>query len=222
MSRNRFGTGCLEVDNAAYTSPDCISKRGVVDQGMQPRRISVNHIQLKVFEAEYFYINMRTIQDAFIQLNNDLLRGDSPDGHLLRRAFSYNLSAFLSAHRSARYYIVWISNKPGTTAWRKAIDEVPVLKAFRHLRDLDIHDETLNFSSTTTVRAGDPAPMTTDFTLHKTTLEASRRLKAFPDVIAILCSDSIVNLAEQGLETLKAVVKDGFSKGHLTLQQLTY
>lgn len=106
-----------------------------MDQGIQPRKIAVNHIQLKVFEAEYFYMNMRAIQDTYLQLNNNLLRGDSPDGHLLRRAFSYNLSAFLSAHRSARYYIVRISNKPGTTGWRKAIDDVPVLKAFHHLRD---------------------------------------------------------------------------------------
>lgn len=88
---------------------------------------------------------------------------------------------------------------------------------------VDIHDETLNFGSTTTFRSGDPNPITTtEFTLHKTTLEASRRLKGLPDVIATLCSDSIVNLAQQGPETLKSVVKDGFSKGHLTLQQLTY
>jgi hypothetical protein len=194
-----------------------------MNQQAAPRTIAVNHIQQKLFEAEYFYGTMREIQDTFIRLNN-LLRAQGVEGRMLMKAFSYNLSALLSAHRSVRYYVVRVSGTtPCTTAWRKQIDDVPVLKAFHHLRDLDIHDETMNFGSTTKFVSGDPEPITTtEFALHRATLEASRRLKTHPDVIETLCSGSIVDISKTGIETLKAIVKDGFSKGYLTLQKLTY
>jgi len=81
----------------------------------------------KLEEAKYFYSKMSSEQET-------------------RDAFTFNLSAFLSATRSIlQYALKEASNKPGGRIWYdNLMKSSPELKFFKDKRDLNIHKKPIH------------------------------------------------------------------------------
>lgn len=189
------------------------------------RYIAFDHIGEKVREVEFFFQAMETLHNAHVEhIVNRARPAFDGEGRAIARAFQYNLSAFLSAHRAVRYYMIRVSGRmPGTKPWRSQIDNNPIMEALHHLRDVDIHDETMNMSSTMTFQNfgdGQGELSTSGLTLHRGTLVANERLKRRPQVIEVLVARPILEIAREGLAAVKNVVHDGRRLGYLTPQKV--
>lgn len=184
-----------------------------------------DHIEEKLNEVKYFLNKLEVTHDEHARhVRSAMRRPFEGEGKSIAGAFQYNFSAYLSAHRATRYYITRVSGKVENTAqWRADIDRRPALDALHHLRDIDIHDQTLNMAMTTTVRMR-PVPeiQFSDLRLHATSLAANKRLAKRPSALAYLTENSIVEIARDGVSELEEVILDGRERGYLKSQQLTF
>jgi hypothetical protein len=176
-----------------------------------------DHIEGKLGELRFFKTAMEEMHRSYEQHAVRLRRFDEDMSGIAKR-FSYYFSAFLSAHRAIRYYIIRLSNKvPGTADWRRSLDDNPVLDALHHLRDVAIHDETLNLASTTTVGAGagNPDIKWSGLMLHDESLNNIRRFLRRPDAITYLTSKPILQIAEDAFREILKAIEEGRQKGYL-------
>jgi hypothetical protein len=141
--------------------------------------ILFDHVEEKMMEVKFFLAAMDVIHAQHMKHLLALRRPFDVEGKDIARAFQFNFSAYLSAHRAVRHYIVRVSRKvKNTKQWRKNIDRRTVLNALHHLHDVDVHDETLNMSSGVRLRNLQTRPevSTSDLKLHEGTLAANRRI----------------------------------------------
>jgi hypothetical protein len=147
-----------------------------------------------------------------------MLRRFDEEMSSIGKRFGYLFSAFLSAHRAIRYYVIRISNKvSGTADWRRSLDNNPVLDALHHLRDVEIHDETLGLASTTTINpvAGSPDIKWSGLMLSDESLSDIRRFLKRREAITYLTSKPILEIAEDGFREIVKAIEDGREKGYL-------
>jgi hypothetical protein len=183
-----------------------------------------DHIEEKLNELRFF----KQAMDATHNLHLDHVRLLRPpfdlQGKPIARAFQYNFSAYLSAHRAVRYYINRISGKSSEAVqWRAALNENNVLEALMHLRNAEIHDETMNMSTRTTVSnmgEGKADVKVSGLVLHEAALRAIRRLAPHPSAIEYLVSRPIVEIAEHGIRESEDAVREGRERGFLKPQPL--
>lgn len=94
--------------------------------------------ELKLAEAEYFYGQMLSVQET-------------------RAPFVYNLSAFLTAARSAlQYALEDAKRKPGGQTWYDAaVAAQPSIKFLREKRNVNIHAAPVETANTYEVKLSD-------------------------------------------------------------------
>jgi hypothetical protein len=194
---------------------------------MPQRQMPFDHVGEKLNEAAFFVHAMDILHKQHV---DHILVAHRPafdgQGRTIARAFQYNFSAFLSAHRATRYFIIRISGRlPETSGWRKRIDNDPIMEAFRHLRDVDIHDETLNMSARLSITKNDDGTDslgTSGLMLHRDTLSANRRLQRVPEVIDLWSARPILRISQDGLKALTDIVHEGQQLGYLRPQTVTF
>lgn len=201
--------------------------RQPIPSDARERYVAFDHISEKMREVEFFFKGMEHLHNAHVQHVVARARpAFDAEGNQIARAFQYHFSAYLSAHRAVRYYIIRVSGKvPDTAEWRERIDNDLAMEALHHLRDVDIHDETLNMSNTMnfkTLDDGQGELSTSGLMLHRGTLVANKRLKKRPEVINFLADRPIMEIAEHGISSLKAIVEEGKRLGYLTAQKVYF
>ncbi|HEY1728284.1 MAG TPA: hypothetical protein VGG22_07925 [Candidatus Baltobacteraceae bacterium] len=178
-----------------------------------------DHVEEKINESKYFLQAMDLLRAKHVEHVRSLRRPFEGEGRAFVKMFQYNFSAYLSAHRTTRYYVNRVSGKiQGTAEWRRAIDADMTLEALHHLRDADIHDETLNVGMTMSIRQGQFS--FSGLHLHERALAANSRIAKRPEILRYLLSKSIIDIATEGLKSLESVVEDGRRRGFLKPQPL--
>ncbi len=107
--------------------------------------------------------------------------------------------------------------------WRATLDQNNILEALKHLRNVEIHDETMNMSTRTTlsnIGEGKGDINVSGLMLHEAALRTSRRLAPHHTAIEYLISKPIVVIAEDGVRELEGAVRDGRERGFLKPQPL--
>lgn len=177
------------------------------------------HEQLKICEAEYFFVQMSTITDD-------------------RDAFNHNLSALLSAARSVLQYAhKEAMTRPGGEAWYVAqVSARPVIKFFKDKRDVNIHENPVSPSANIVACVNEAIHLSDSFTATIIRGDGSIERKASPvtprnsppptknessAVHSYFFSDwsgmeSVPELCRLYLDDLKSVVSDGVTNGFLT------
>lgn len=190
--------------------------------------IDRNQIEEKMRAVEFFFQEMVYCQQEYLKRLPRELRPPPPDAIRFASAFQYNFAALLSAHRSARYYIIRLTKKiPGTTQWRDDLAKRPMLEAFHHLRDTDIHDHTLSYSTRYTiadVKTGNQTESTTDlylklhnpgFAFDFEEILNLPRLRGRRDLALLLTSSQTLVVTRQAIDELKAAIDDGRTRGFI-------
>jgi hypothetical protein len=184
-----------------------------------------DHIEEKLNELRFFKQAMAAMHELHL---NYVRLGRPPfdqRGKPIARAFQYNFSAYLSAHRAVRYYMNRISGKSADAVrWRTELDNNTVLDALTHLRNVEIHDETMNMSTKATLsnmRNGGADLTVSGLMLHEAALRAIRRLEQHPSAVEYLISKPIVEIAEDGVRELENAVLLGRRLGFLQPQPLS-
>lgn len=176
------------------------------------------HEQDKICEARYFYSQM-------CGLVND------------RAKFNFNLSAFLSAARSALQYVLKeAQTKTGGQAWYDCqVASIPVVKFLKDERDISIHatpikppakikatvSDTIHISNSVFVKIERkdgtteeaqilPTPPPPKPDEGETSVEYQYFFQDWPG------SDDVVTLCKRYLKEVKTIVADGVSKRFLT------
>jgi hypothetical protein len=184
--------------------------------------ILYDHIEGKLNEAKFFLAAMEMAHAAHKKHVLALRKPFEAEGAELAHTFQYNFSAFLSAHRAVRYYIIRVSRRIADTArWRKDIDNNPVLEALHHLRDVDIHDETLNMKSTTRLLdlQTNPKIEVSGLILDEKWLGGLARLGKHPAALEYLIGKNILNIAHEGIAEVERAVAEGRERGYLRPQR---
>jgi hypothetical protein len=108
--------------------------------------------------------------------------------------------------------------------WRDTLEKNKVLEALKHLRNVEIHLETMNMSTRTTLsNMGDGKATITvsGLMLHEPALKAIGRLAPHTTAIEYLVSKPIVEIADDGLRELEHAVREGRERGFLKPQPLS-
>lgn len=186
--------------------------------------ILFDHIKEKLNEVRFFQKALETMHDVHLEHISRSMRPFDEKGKPIARAFQYQLSALLSAHRAVRYYIIMVSKRvAGTKGWRDQVDDNVVLEAFHHLRDVDIHDETLNIASRITLRnlQGTPEVRLSGLILDERSLKGIKRLARQPEALKYLMSKNIIEIVREGVTELERIVAEGRALGYLAPQRLS-
>jgi hypothetical protein len=187
-------------------------------------KVLFDHIEEKLNELRFFLEALEEAHGKHLEHVKTLRRPFEGEGRRYVRHFQYCLSAYLSAHRAVRYYVIRISGRvSGTREWRAAIDKNIVLEALHHLRDVEIHDETVNLA--TTVRMTDiqsnPTIYLSGLMLDDRSLAAIKRVATHPESLEYLTSRSVIEICREGVSTLERVVQEGRDLHYLDPQPLS-
>ena len=177
----------------------------------------------KMRELEFRLSQMEEMHEKFIkavyqdgQINIRPFEGAS--GEIARR-FRYEFAAYLSVHRTVRYYVIRKSGKiAGAKSWRGRIDDTPVLDALHHIRDIDIHDEIPEHATTVKVRGiqtGNPSVTIDPIGLAFESLNQNRRFRNRDPALAYLHNRSVLDIARDGRAELARVLGEGRQRGFL-------
>jgi hypothetical protein len=177
----------------------------------------------KMRELEFRLSQMENFHESFLkavyhdgQINVRPFDGESGE---FARLFRYEFAAFLSVHRTLRYYIIRKSGKiSGTAEWRAQIDDSPVLDALHHLRDVDIHDGIPEQATTVRVQGiqtGKPSVTVEPLRLAADSLKQNRRFKNRDAALAYLQDRCIPDIARDGCAELARVLDEGRQNGFI-------
>jgi hypothetical protein len=181
------------------------------------------HINWKLREAAFYLAllkqHSKTIFNAMRPL--DFTWGN-PEHQRLAQEFLFLFSGFLSAFRCVTFYMEKTCEKrsPPSTWYedrkKKAVQEKSLLAAFCFLRDSDVHDRTLS-TSPSVQHTINMAEQTTgsEFKLNGDDLRTIEKLRKRKWAVEVLTADSVVNVAEEVLSELRAVVTGGINEGLL-------
>lgn len=177
----------------------------------------MKHIVQKLQEAEFFLNGMKHYSD---EVMSRVRFGDSvftPHHYPLVRAFQYHLSGMLSAWQCVAYYMAAKCRRNAEAKkWYDSLKNRKLLAAFKHLRDSDIHDETISPAVQHTIRMGPQGSQERGFTVASGSLHGLERFKNHSNLADMLCERPILSLAEDALNELRTVVEEGRAKGYLT------
>ncbi len=172
----------------------------------------------KIREAEYFL-------------------GRMTEERVIRDAFRFNLSAFLSASRSVLQYALEAARQqPGGQAWYDAhMAASKILTFFKDKRDVNIHVEPVPFRADIAVHASEQIRLTESLTIE--IFEGGRLVGRHespprqpepesadePATISTVYTfsdwvggEDVFQLSRQYLNELKAIAADGMKRGYLT------
>ena len=177
------------------------------------------HEDHKILEAHYF-----------------LLRADDCGENI--REFSYNLSAFLTAARSAlQYALEETRTKPGGKAWYDAsVSAVPEVKFLKDKRDISVHESPVlpnrRFSITLADHAAFSDSLRVTVTRADGSVEADPAWQPTPaapiqrsgEVDSSVSfffadwpgSEDVMEICITYINAIEDIVRDGRSIGHLT------
>ncbi|HEX4013529.1 MAG TPA: hypothetical protein VHX17_06525 [Candidatus Cybelea sp.] len=188
-------------------------------------QIFFDHIEDKMSELRFFQSAMEGMHREYIDHTRRVLRPVDEDSRQIMTHFQYYFSAYLSAHRAVRYYIIRVSNKVNDSKeWRQALDQNVVMEALHHLRDVEIHDETLNMRSMVTLRdiqTANPKLEISDLKLDERGTRSITRLVKYPEALEYLVSRSILEIARNGVAALEGAIHEGRERGFLRPQRLS-
>lgn len=187
-------------------------------------RIFFDHIEEKMNELRFFHKALEETHERHLAHVRTLRRPFDDQGKPIARYFQYFLSAYLSAHRAVRYYVTRVSGKVALAKeWRAGIDCNVALRALHHLRDVEVHDETLNMSSSVRLTEMQTNPLlhASGLMLDERSLRGIKRLANHPELLEYLTSKSVIEIARDGVDHLEQIVSEGRQRGYLAPQPLS-
>lgn len=172
----------------------------------------------KLEEAKYFYSRMIEEQENI-------------------RAFKYYLSAFLSSARSVLQYAEReAKKKPGGKKWYdNYISNNPILKFFKHKRDINIHVKPVQPSAHIDVEIIEPLHISESVSItvtdekgnikHQFRSEKPKPAITKPTMVKVMYkyrfkdwkgNEDVLELCQKYIEELEKIVKDGIKRGFIT------
>lgn len=181
----------------------------------------MDHLHWKLRESDFFLHAMKNQSKAVFGGIRPLgFTWTNPEHYQGAMVFLFELSAMLSAFRCVSYYLENACNRTTAGAkWYKdqekeAAANKTLLAAFCFLRDSDIHEDTIKGGVRHT---SDAASQTTDsqFCFDTNAVSQLAKFKKTPWAIDLIRNRPIIELAEEALVELRAVVDKGRRLKHV-------
>lgn len=187
---------------------------------MAPITALDRHIAQKIEEAAFFLRLMQTTEDDLLSRVQFPSRVFTDEHMPVVRQFQYFFSAFASAWQCVANYMkgrchhLKHGGDDAAWTWYLAIWEDAQLYAFRLLRNADIHDETIDAATSTSIDFANQS-VSRSFSLADASLQSLTQFERKLYYIPELTAPVTLELASSVLSKIRSIAADGLEKGYL-------